>query len=98
MKIRFLDVARQEVDDAVTWYDRQFDHLGRQFLDELDRAVRRTAAFPLSSSEIEAGLRRCLFVRFPYGLIYGIDGDTIIVVAVAHLHRKPNYWIDRVAK
>jgi hypothetical protein len=29
-------------------------------------------------------------------VIYGIDGNTLVVVAVAHLHRHPRYWIDRV--
>jgi hypothetical protein len=36
-----------------------------------------------------------LLTRFPYGVIYGLEGDTIIVVAVAHLHRQPRYWADR---
>jgi hypothetical protein len=30
-------------------------------------------------------------------LVYGIDAQTIIAIAVAHTHRKPRYWIDRVA-
>jgi hypothetical protein len=34
--------------------------------------------------------------RFPYGLIYSIDGDTVVIVAVAHLHRRPRFWIDRI--
>ena len=96
MKIRFLKPAQLEVDDAVLWYDSQSQDLGTQFLDDLDRTIRRIAAFPLSCTEIEPDLRRCLFTRFPYGIIYGIDSDTVIVVAVAHLHRKPRYWIDRI--
>jgi plasmid stabilization system protein ParE len=95
MKIRFLAPARQELDDAVIWYNEQADGLGREFLDELDRAIRRSVAYPLSSPEIEPGLRRCLLARFPYGLVYGLDGDTVVVVAVAHLHREPRYWSDR---
>jgi plasmid stabilization system protein ParE len=95
MKIRFLSPARQELDDAVIWYNEQADGLGREFLDELDRAIRRSVAYPLSSPEIEPGLRRCLLARFPYGLVYGLDGDTVVVVAVAHLHREPRYWSDR---
>jgi plasmid stabilization system protein ParE len=91
MKVRFLKLADQELTDALNWYDQQLDGLGRDFLDELDRAIRRLAAFPLSSPEIELGLRRCLLARFPYGVIYGVEGDTIIVVAVAHLHRQPRY-------
>ncbi len=95
MKVRFLALAQREIDDAVAWYNEQAEGLGREFLDELDRAVRRAAAFPLSCSEIEPGLRRCLTARFPYGLIYGLDQDILVVVAVAHLHREPRYWIDR---
>ena len=72
MKIRFLSLAYQELDDAVAWYNQQADGLGLDFLDELDRAVRRAAAFPLSCPEIDPGLRRCLLARFPYGVVYGL--------------------------
>ncbi len=96
MKIRFLAPARQELDDAVIWYNEQADELGQEFLDELDRAIRRSVAYPQSCPEIEPGLRRCLLARFPYGLVYGLDGDTVVVVAVAHLHREPRYWSDRM--
>jgi plasmid stabilization system protein ParE len=96
VKIVFFAPAQSELDDAVAWYNRQAAGLGRELLDELDRAVRRALAFPLSYPEIEAGIRRCRLGRFPYGVIYGLDGDTLVVVAVAHLHRRPRYWIDRI--
>ncbi len=96
MKIRFLKPAQSEVDDAFLWYDSQTHGLGTQFLDDLDRAVRRIVAFPLAHTEIEDGLRRCLLSKFPYGIIYGFDSEIVIVVAVAHLHREPRYWIDRL--
>lgn len=96
MKIRFLSIARQELDTAVTWYDAHAEGLGLEFLDELDRAIRRIVAYPLSAAEIAPGIRRCLIPRFPFGLIYGTDGNTLVIVAVAHLHREPRYWSDRV--
>ena len=40
--------------------------------------------------------RRCLVNRFPYGVIYRHDGNTITVVAVPHLHQRPGYWKPRV--
>ena len=95
MKLRFLILAQQELDDAVAWYNEQATGLGQEFLDELDRVVRRAVTFPMSCPEIEPGVRRCLLARFPYGLIYGVDGETLVVVAVAHLHREPRYWVDR---
>jgi plasmid stabilization system protein ParE len=96
VKVRFLAVARQELDDAVAWYDEQATGLGREFLDEIDRAVRRVAAFPMSCPEIEPDVRRCLLARFPYGLIFGVDGETLVVIAVTHLHREPRCWVDRL--
>lgn len=95
MRIRFLALARQELDDAFDWYQRQSAGLGYEFLDEVDRAVRRIKSYPDSCVEMAPGLRRALVNRFPYGLVYGQDADTILVIAVAHLHRKPRYWIDQ---
>jgi plasmid stabilization system protein ParE len=96
MKIKFLIPAQWEINDAVLWYNDQKVGLGMEFLDQLDAAVRRIVAFPESHTAIEGGLRRCVFSRFPYCLIYGIEKATIIVVAVAHLHREPRYWTERL--
>lgn len=96
MNLLIAKLAQQEIDDAVDWYDSQSEGLGVQFLDELDRAIRRLLRYPLSCAEIEPRLRRCLLTRFPYGIIYGIDADSIVIIAVAHLHREPRYWVDRL--
>lgn len=45
MRIRFLIPAQRELDDAVAWYEDQVAGLGLEFLDELDRAVRRVIDF-----------------------------------------------------
>jgi hypothetical protein len=96
VKVRFLIQAQLELDDAVAWYNQRSEGLGQEFLDELDRVVRRAIRFPLSCPEIEPGIRRGLIARFPFGLIYGVDDDTLVVIAVAHLHRRPRYWIERI--
>jgi plasmid stabilization system protein ParE len=95
MKIEFLELAQTELDQAFEWYETQQKDLGVQFLNEFDSAVRRIITYPESYILIEKDVRRCLVKRFPYGILYGKDDDKIIVIAVAHLHRKPDYWIDR---
>ena len=66
------------------------------FLTTLDQAVQLIRKFPFLGEEIEPEIRRCLVDRFPYALIYGIEDQTIIVIAVAHTRRDPHYWMDRV--
>lgn len=73
MNIRFPTVAEQEVDDAVAWYAQQGDDVSRGFLDDLDRAVRPAKTYPLLATQIEPEIRRLLFIRYPYTLIYGVD-------------------------
>ena len=51
MNVRFLTLARHEVDDAVFWYNNQAEDKGREFLDELDRAVRLAKSFPQAFTE-----------------------------------------------
>jgi len=96
MNIRFLTMAETEVDNAVSWYQEQTEDQSLNFLNELDQAVQVVKAYPLLAAEIEPNIRRFLFRRFPYSLIYGIDEDTIVVIAVSHDHREPRYWIERV--
>jgi hypothetical protein len=77
MKIRFLTLADLEVAEAVLWYEHA-EGLSRDFLDELDRAVRLVKGYPSLATEIEPEIRRFLFASFPYSLIYAIDQETII--------------------
>lgn len=95
MKISFHPAARLELDDAFIWYEEQAVGLGYEFLDEIDKALRLIVTFPEFQPLVDEKIRRCLVNRFPYGIFYGINLDTIVVVAVAHLKRKPAYWAKR---
>ena len=97
MNVRFLTLAQQEVDDAVLWFEGKQPGTGVDFLDDLDRSIRLLKAYPFAAAEIEPDIRRCLFDTFPYALIYGIEGETIVIVAVAHTRRDLHYWTDRVS-
>lgn len=95
MKISLLPLSQSELDEVFSWYEKQVVGLGYEFLDEFDQSVRLIASFPELFEQIEEGVRRCLVNRFPYGIIYGIDGEEIVIIAVAHLKRRPRYWIKR---
>jgi len=93
---RFLDIAEIELDEAIRWYDAQALGLGDAFLVEVLAAVHRITRYPRAWHVLRDGVRRCRLTRFPYGLIYTVDDNDILVLAVAHLHRQPDYWRDRL--
>lgn len=96
MKVVIGEAARSELDAAVYWYDEQLIGLGNRFAHEINATVRRIVLFPQANLEIDSGLRRALLRTFPYGIIYASRPDFIEVVAIAHLHRKPHYWQNRI--
>lgn len=98
MTVRFLEIAEIELDQAIRWYSEQAPGLGDAFLIEVLSAADRIARFPEAWHPLGAGIRRCRLSRFPYGLIYAVDNGDILVVAVAHLHRRPDYWRDRLRR
>ena len=96
MNIEFLESAQYELDDAVAYYNHQRDDLGSEFLSEFVDSLSRIAEYPNAWQQLTERTRRCLIHRFPYGIIYQNRNDVILVVAVSSLHRKPEYWQNRI--
>ena len=98
MTVRLLEIAEVELDQAIRWYGAQAPGLGNAFLIEVLSAADRIARFPDAWHPMGEGIRRCRLSRFPYGLNYTVDNDDILVLAIAHLHRRPDYWRDRIRR
>ena len=96
MKIRFLEIAQLELNEAVEYYNSESAGLGDSFLLEALNAIERIKHFSEAWHPFTNSTRRCQLHRFPYGLMYQILDDEILIVAVANLHRKPDYWKDRI--
>lgn len=95
MRVVFSAFARQELDDAARYYELEYEGLGKRFKREVRTAALRIARYPQAWSVERGEIRKCLLHKFPYKLLYSIEQDHIFIVAVAHLHRRPDYWIDR---
>ena len=95
MKVVFGEAARIELVDTIEWYEVQQKGLGKRFAQALDLTKKRITFFPEISAELAQGIRRAIIKGFPYGLIYAQNGDTIEIIAIAHLHREPMYWENR---
>jgi plasmid stabilization system protein ParE len=96
MELIFAKFARAEMAEAKRYYEQQQRGLGMTFQHEAAVSARRILDQPMAwQVEIEP-VRRYLFNRFPYKLLYAIRGERIILLAVAHQHRNPDYWIERI--
>ncbi len=96
MKIRFLEIAQIELDESVEYYNSVHAGLGDESLIEVLNAIERIIHFPNAWHPFTDITRRCQLHRFPYGLIYQVLDTEVLVIAVANLHRKPDYWKDRI--
>lgn len=95
MRILLSPEARQEFEEAEQYYNRQVPKLGDQFRKEVRAALPRLQAWPLSCPVERGDIRRLTLSRFPYKLLYSVEADHIYIIAVAHQHREPAYWIER---
>lgn len=93
--VKFLSLARDEVGEANRYYNVQQAGLGARFVAEVRDAAKRIAQYPLAFPIQRGEIRKCLLQRFPYKLLYAIRNDKILIIAVAHQHREPEYWVER---
>jgi len=92
---RFLSPAEWEMVQAARYYESKVPVLGSEFLSEVQRIVKGIGANPEAAPRVKGEIRRRILRRFPYAVLYQIDPDEIVILAVMHLRRHPNYWHGR---
>ena len=98
MKYVFHPEAEIEFREAVEYYEDCEPGLGYDLALEIHSTIQNILSFPKAWPKLETNIRRCQTRRFPYGIIYAIDENTILILAVMHLHREPDYWKDRLKR
>jgi plasmid stabilization system protein ParE len=92
----FLTPAEEEMLEASAYYEGQARGLGRDFLAEFQRTVNSIVENPRVGRVLRLSIRRRLMRRFPFGILYRVDPNEIVIIAVMHLRRRPGYWRERV--
>jgi len=96
--IKYLSLAKKEFFDAISYYENQQLNLGRTFESNIKNSIKRISEFPEVYVKVKADIRRCVAHKFPYNILYSIEDNHILIIAIAHQHRKPDYWLDRIQK
>jgi plasmid stabilization system protein ParE len=82
--------------EAALFYEMAHANLGDDFLDDIRFAIDTVRERPKLGVEVGYGFRRALVRRFPFSVIYFSEPGQIVVVAVAHQSRSPDYWKGRI--
>ncbi len=95
MIVEFLPQAHSELKDAVAYYEGELSGLGQRFWDEVDQHLDWIAGNHEVPRLRSGGYRRVSLKIFPYYISYVVRDPVIWILAVAHGHSRPEYWIDR---
>jgi hypothetical protein len=99
---RLASEAVAELTDAADWYESQQSGLAQRFLQNFETVLRliesRPSSFPrLLDTSPELNIRRALLPRFlRVGFPRVALGDSNS--SLAHLKRRPRYWLNRVVR
>jgi plasmid stabilization system protein ParE len=94
--VKFNDEALKETRLAIKWYRERSHQAARNFIAELDRAIAVIQEAPHRWPEFVSGQRRIRLTKYPYWIVYReISTNFIEIVAVAHMRRRPGYWLGR---
>lgn len=89
---RYLPLAREELNEAASFYEAKVTGLGVAFLDDVDRSIEMLCESPRIGAAAGRTFRKLLLRRFPYSIIYALRDEEVIIVAVAHQRKRPGYW------
>lgn len=94
--IKYHEAAEAELLNEIGYLELQAKGLGRRFYAEVRRVERLIAQFPESAEEITPGIRKRILRKFRYSLIHSREKGSVLILAVAHHSRRPEYWVGRV--
>jgi plasmid stabilization system protein ParE len=91
-RLRFLEEARSEFINAVSWYEMQAAGLGERFLQNTLKLTDLIVSQPMLFEIKQSGYRETKISHFPFLLVYRIDPDQqiVVIVAVFHTSRNPS--------
>jgi plasmid stabilization system protein ParE len=92
MTFSFHPEAQREFAEAVEYYESRESGLGYDFSIEVFATIQNIINHPNAWPFIAEDVRRCLVNRFPYGALYSIENGEILILAIMHLRRHPDYW------
>jgi plasmid stabilization system protein ParE len=90
MKLRYTDRAKDDVELAFVWYERQRRGLGFEFLDCVEIAIKFIIENPDMYRIHYLNFRGSVVRRFPFSVFYTVEENEIVVHSVFDNRQDPD--------
>ena len=85
-----------ELDQAIKYYEIKTEGLGQDFYSDFLHTIELIESFPLAWTKVGSHTHKIHLKRFPYMLLYIINGNNLLISCIAHQHRNPEYYVNRI--
>lgn len=97
MQVKIHELAANELNEAIEWYELQAKGLGQRFkksvIEHIEKIKKNPEWFLIEADNIH----KAYIPKFPYKILFTKESNKNITIwAIAHLHRKPWYWQNRI--
>jgi toxin ParE1/3/4 len=96
MRYVFHPEALVEYSEAVKYYAEQRTDTAQAFINAIEDAVYRIRESPDRYVVVDEDVRKCMTRKFPYGILYVIEQNYVLILAIMHCSREPGYWKNRI--
>lgn len=96
MKFKLVPGAQADLEAIFAAYEEKGAGLGAKFAREAFHTIDVVVENPLAWQRIYKQTRRSLLRRFPYMVVYEMEPDLIVIVAIIHQRRRPGAWRNRL--
>ncbi len=96
MRVAFHLDAVAEFEAAARFYADRVPGLDQRCVSAVEAGLAEIAREPTRWAVFTGDIRRHRVRVFPYAVLYTVEADSILVVAVMHCNREPGYWRNRV--
>jgi toxin ParE1/3/4 len=87
------DEAADELEEAIRYYEAKSKGIGLNLAAKVSEAFQNIQRNPqLYPFHSDSQVQKCLVRRFPFTVYYLELDDHVVVIAVAHQKRRPDYW------
>ncbi|MGY6521039.1 MAG: type II toxin-antitoxin system RelE/ParE family toxin [Mongoliitalea sp.] len=97
--IRISDEAESDLLHSYRWYEEQKEGLGEDFLVVIDAGLQTISDNPMIFQiRYKKKVRAFVVDRFPYLILYIINGNDLDIISVFNTSQNPKKWKKRVSR